>query len=774
MTARRRLRPGPLCDPTVNSANENEAFGPASIRRSTIEVISRSSEPNCHVADCRSYRVPHRIYSSCVYPIKPPNGSTIIIYGHEHGLRLIWRGGKPFRFAESRESPGNVNGTGKDEPTIIDLEDDGPVASKPKIQEADFEDEDEEIDPTQPCQSILRHVDISTGTAVMHIGIPHVPSNASRAPPSAYPPILSSHIIIAGACSDYSIRVITVPLTPPPPTSKDPSAWGTQTVKITGSNTHQDLPSSVTITHTSMTKDSDEEEIENNSRSHSRNRIASPSCTDPPTSQRCWAFLVASISPTAGGLLLVHQIPIVSDKGLSTDAENLFPLQRRYLRCPISNGTVAFNPSSYPAERHRNILISSPDVPCVKLYQVFGDTFPLYSQGRRGSNATNDSIHSNTRSIRTPGNQGKFLIALYPVFSEVSETVTFPKRKRVLSAAWVLGGLAIIALLEDGEWGVWDVEAAGPSTSSSSQNLVQGRANLSGVQGGALTRFSAGGRISSAALVRPTIYRAGVDDANSDQLVPMTPHTRKIRSAGLFGTNASKPSVEVNSAKQELGSVRVTEYGASTTSSSSNATEESIIIVYSKSIVYIPALVPLWRAGAIGNSSTGLFAAIRSYPVSSPELGGQPLRDIAELPGDQGTRADGLFGIKKSSRPDLLISTSHSLVMLVSPVREVPMNEERKPQGVFSAGRHGLSEEDDQLLLNQGDLDVDGMVRILDSMTEDHESASTVTRPKIDFDLDGDGDVGMGKAAPRVSTRFVQKRGTPEKPRNRGEDRLFS
>ncbi|EDN03408.1 predicted protein [Histoplasma mississippiense (nom. inval.)] len=55
---------------------------------------------------------------------------------------------------------------------------------------------------------------------------------------------------------------------------------------------------------------------------------------------------------------------------------------------------------------------------------------------------------------------GAWLITLSPEFCR--NPVGIPQRKTVVDAAWVLGGKAIMVLLSDGSWGIWDPEGAGP------------------------------------------------------------------------------------------------------------------------------------------------------------------------------------------------------------------------------------------------------------------------------------------------------------------------
>src|SRR2546423_1045866 len=106
-----------------------------------------------------SYDLPHRIFCCNIYPIQAPNGSTIIIYGHVEGLGILWRGGKPFMPSTAAKERADFNGTSSKDSMVIDLDDDEPETAKSTPpQPAQFEEEDEEIDPSEPYLKILRNI----------------------------------------------------------------------------------------------------------------------------------------------------------------------------------------------------------------------------------------------------------------------------------------------------------------------------------------------------------------------------------------------------------------------------------------------------------------------------------------------------------------------------------------------------------------------------------------------------------------------------------------
>jgi hypothetical protein len=641
---------------------------------------------------------------------------------------------------------------------VIDLDDDEPAPSKLVPESAEFEDENEEIAPSQPYLKILRSIDISLGTGARHLAIPQIPSHASEAPPGAYPPIYSTHIVVAVACDDRSVRFVSLPLTPPAPNLKDSTSWGVQITKV-GPTSHQDLLSSITITHTCPPVDSEDEVDKSKPRSRSRSRLGNMAATTADSkSGQVWCVLIASTSPTAGGLLLVHQLPLASDHAVTTLPESHSLLQRQYFRSPLSASRVYFNPSPYPAERHSNILITFPDSGCVKIFQALPDSSSAYSRGRRGSAATMDSTTSSSRSLPVSATRpGKLLLTLYTGFVESSESVPSARRKRILDAAWVLGGRAVLVLLEDGEWGVWDIEGAGPP-STLNQTLFRGQDNVCGIQGGAWTRFSFKGFVTSLADETPRLQQAEAKDLKSGRLAPMTPHTRKVRSDGLFHGSASGTLSAATPSRFTQGCISVTEHRTANPSSTATPVNESILLSLGNTNLSIPSLLSLWRAESNGKGSLDSSGILRPSPFTALQLGGEQQKSIAALPQPSNTSPSAPFEPRGGRPTDVLISTDNRLIMLVSPISE-PLVSTPASQGT---GLVSANVDTDQLLLSQGDLDIDGMDRILDSMSNENSKATSRPGKSVEFELDDDREmVDMGTPTPKNNGRLARAGATP-------------
>ncbi|KAI1608913.1 hypothetical protein EDD37DRAFT_130160 [Exophiala viscosa] len=668
-----------------------------------------------------SYELPHEAYFSHVYPRQSSNGSTVIIYGHEEGLRLAWYAGKPFKPTKKDAAPPKVNGTARKDAMVIDLDDDDdePGPKEAPTAPAEFEEEDEEIEPTAPYRDILRYVDIPLGTAAMRIAVPHIPKDPTQISSESWPAIYKERILVAVACSDASIRVISAPLDPPAIGVEDVSKMDVQVLKIFGPTSHQEFISDIAVTHTTGISH-DQDDVERQPRNTTQDGTQPKSTSSSETPQ--WSLLIATVSCSGGGLLLVHQVPIQSSKMLSTAPEHFLPIRRHHLRASTMSAKLAFNPSPYPAERHSSLLITLPAASCIKLFQVF----PTSPRERRGSTATTDSA-STMRSVRTAGgSRGKFLMTFLPTFTQEADAAG-PRRKSVLDAQWVAGGRAVIALLEDGEWGIYDLEAVGPMSSNTGGNLIRGQGNISGIHGGSLTKFAIRSTISPAEETKQKTSNAESQPATGT-LAPMTPSTRKARSEGLF--HGSKRNKSTSESQSRRGSIYVD-------GNHSNRThDESAVISYAGQDIYISSISSFWKS------------ELKPTRLPTMKTGGQQTRSLSLLPRSSGNGGGsaGLFGLATST-PDFLIQTDHRLIFSVNPLSETTST---STQTALSLAPEAF----DQALLASGELDVDGMDRVLEQMGGSGGLAASVSKPmniftkSVGFQIDDDEDEDVEMASP--------------------------
>lgn len=723
-----------------------------------------------------SYDVPHRIFSSTTYPLQAPNGSTIIIYGHEQGIRLLWRGGRRFRSASVRKESRKVNGSSKEDAMVLDSDDDEPAVEGVSSRE-DFETDEEENDSSESYHKVIRHIDVHFGTCARHIAVPPIPADIRDAGPGAFPPILLSSIVVAAACNDGSIRLVALPLLPPLPSVDQTSYTALEQVTIAGANTHQEVPSSIALTHSAVPGIVEALQEPSKSRSRSRNRSSEDKDTTKSVNQsdKTWCFMLVSISTTAGGLLLTHQIPLTSETQLSLLAEDLHPIQRCYLGFPCLSSRLVFNPSAFPADRHSTILVSAADAACVKLYQASPDSRSDRFRARRNSTATDDSATSGQRlSSRNSRPNGRFLITLYPGFICPSGSPYLQRRKRILDVAWVSSGRAVIALLEDGEWGIWDLEGVGPG--SGAGTLVRGQSSMSGIQGGALTKFAFGGWVTSMPKGMQKSQTADVGGTKGSKLAPMTPHTRKVRSEGLFkgGEPPFRPE-KVNS-RATKGYIGVVGHASSTMPTISTS-DESLVLAHGSTINYVTSLQALWRARSSSKGTFDSVESIRQWPIEDLVLDQERLIGVAELGPCPSVSSEPPFGTKNRKAPDLLIVAEHRLILYASPLTRSTSAEAfqtRIPLRFGKAQTPALEGLPDQALLGQGQLDLEGMDRILEGMTHGNGgvNAHTVSFGKsVAFDLDGGEDMSMTSPTPKVAGKSKR---TPARSIGRSKGSAFS
>lgn len=527
---------------------------------------------------------------------------------------------------------------------IIDSDDESPEPPKeePSYQ---FETEESEIDPAYPFEQILRQIDVPLGSRVLDVAVPRVLPDTARSPLEPFPPVLTKNIIVAAVCADFSTRVVTLPLAPPHPETDAQ----TQTLLISGGVSHQEIPRGVSITFTCQ-----EEEL-GRSRSTARRDAGER-----------WDLLVATHSAEASGLLLLHQIPITEEYQLSeADIES----KRR--RLPYPARSIAFNPSSYPSARHSTLLVAFHSG-CVKIYSCF----TVKRRSRKGEEAETE---------------GKWLISLYPGFDQSPSGGT---RKTVVDAEWVLGGRAVMVLLADGEWGVWDIEGAGPG---SMKGPLERQSSIQGVSGGSLTAYSVSGKI-----LRLPETKSDTGISERPKFAPMTPSTKRVREDNLLKGSGGSPSTSL------CGQISVLQ----TNSSRDALPEESILIRHGNQSAVIPSLLSLWRNAVKSTGTIDSSNRCRLSTIQDINLMGETFKAIEHIPAaTRHTRTNPNF--------DILITTEHRIILL-TPILNDPVKTNSDFHRSLLTQNEKTSAQSqthtDQLRLQKGELDVRGMDRVLNGM----------------------------------------------------------
>lgn len=569
---------------------------------------------------------------------------------------------------------------------IIDSDDEEPPSKPAPLyqDQPEFEDDEDEYDPTEPYQTIIQTLDLPLGTEVLHISFPHMPPDFDPTIGSV-PKILSQNLIIAAACSDCSIRLITLPLCPPSLTSKarpelrsnishgnaGNGIWGEQMVVIPSNVGHQSIPCGVSITFSAQgtrdaVMDDNRDDGESESRARSTQSASSRSRSRSRSQQTGygeWDLLVASHSTQLSGILLIYRLPISVDRhGSSTlSADHVVPWRTKHLLSPAAS--ISFSSALFPSRRHMRLLISEMSG-AVRVYE------PL---------ATPSAA------------DGEWLVSLYSGFE--NHRIGIPKRRKILDSRWVLGGKAIIVLLADGEWGIWDPESAGPK---SKDQLGRSRDSS---KSSSPSLFAIGGWIGQAATSTLPKSSSGKTDGKS-KLAPMTPHTRKVRQDALF----SGPTSRTDTHRVRGGITVIPVCGHSL---NSRADDETVLVWYGNSIITIPSLITHWQNKVTGSGNLfGTGARGQVKEINNVNLGGELRNGVAIIP-KHPNHKDAATA-PSDPQLDIIVTSETRLVIIAAPLSEP------EPTNAFTLAEQPAVA--DQQLLARGELDVGGMERILANM----------------------------------------------------------
>lgn len=569
-----------------------------------------------------SYETPHRIHDIALYPFSSPNGSSIIIYGHDNGVRIIWKGGRPFRPRSTPEERSKTNGARADDVMIIDSDDEPSGSHAPPFDDKpEFANEDDEIDPSKPYPRTIQHLDLNFGAAALHIAVPPISTFKGDNSSGLSPLILNDQLVFVIACSDQKLRLVTRPLNPPSPLSKlrqdirstftasyaGHGKWGETVLDLTTSLLPAD---GVSLSFTNAEKVSIADADRN------LRRARSTSTSGPARSE--WHILVASYSREGPGLLLIHRIPIITiQKGkisYTLSRNHAAPSQRISLSSPAIS--VTFNPNISSPSQSTHLLVADKTGAC-RIYNC------------EPSHASVSISSENLGSTTFASQHGSWLLTMYPGFlSSKSDTQNILSgtslgnlgRKTVVDAKWAMGGKAVIVLLADGEWGVWDIEGSGSAGGS------KGILSQQSIKGGAMTAFSISGWIDSAP-VKSSSTTGPTARTSSSKFAPMTPSTRKTAEPVLFSGRSGHGFAR--------GQISVVRLPATSTIS---LAEESVAFWLEDSFCVIPNLRAYWDAqnrrsgGGSGNLFGGSSPMSRMIRLEGVNLRGERCCGIDQHP----------------------------------------------------------------------------------------------------------------------------------------------
>lgn len=603
-------------------------------------------------------------------------------------MGILWRGGRPLKKSAPLPTPppkpAKANGTGDNVIMIIDSDDDEPAATAPPtVPVADFDDEEEELDPDQPYPSIVQQVRLALGTAVLHIAVPHVPAVSTLRPADTVPLVFGSKMVFAVACADCTTRVITLPLNPPPDAAKEKrlspkSQIGEDVFKVHG---HHSVLRGISMAWTARGEASPQDDDAENAmelddeidatatpgRRRRKQQLRQQSKSNSTEGQGGFDLLVASHSAELGGLLKIWRLELTETS--VNFAHPVVPYRTLYLRKPAS--CVAFNTAQYPKQRHSHLLVADS----AGLARIY-DPFATPGHKRRAGGAQNE--------------HGSFIATFRSTFESVKDSSLTPailaRRKAIIDAAWTSDGHHILALLADGEWGIWDVDRTGPSPPADPSAF-----SLRGFVGTSERETSTSGGASSP-------KRGG-----RNTLAPMTPNTRRRKEENLFQGSST------NSSGAMRGGVSV----AASPSASGGVSEESVLIWYGSEVHRIADLAKFWARTASADS--GISMSGPGLQLQDVSLFGESITSVSQF---SITPQAARMAVAK----DILISAEHRLIITASTSQ--PLG--RDLNAMFAKGQQEeeFTRKVDQALLSRGELDLGGMDRLLENM----EGSGTVSK----------------------------------------------
>lgn len=378
---------------------------------------------------------------------------------------------------------------------IIDSDDD---ASQPGAAEESDKPEFEEAvsRDSSSFPDVVQTLDLSLGTAALHIAVLPIAPSTPDAAAATTSPLLKDRMVFAVSCATGEVYLVTLPLTPPShqlkakvmlkkdllATQAGKGTWGETLTCLGGQSRHSD---GLALSLVTPQKPSSSEK----SRSRDRSTAQHNSST---------RVVVASHTREASGTLRLWDVNLGSKTG---NKARLDPFQTEYLPTPLTG--ISFNPSQ-PTQL---LAITSPHA--VRVYDYSVPSLPEdISEGPFPT-------------------QGSWLLSLYPPFARGSVMST--SRKPIIAADWIAHGRAVLTLLADGQWGIWDIGGAGGAP-----GLFAKRSP--GLRGAALTAFSATGYLEGTSPLRnPVSHKSPSVPGSGSDFVPMTPHTRRDALAASMG-----------------------------------------------------------------------------------------------------------------------------------------------------------------------------------------------------------------------------------------------
>lgn len=591
------------------------------------------------------------------------------------------------------------------------------------------EHKDEEQVPSRPYERVVATHEIHFDTCVLALAVAPLPSH--RSPHDSVPTVFTNRAVITVACSDQTTRILSFPLDPklPSTTTKLASKKSKDDIQcrvVTEPTLHSGNIRGVALSYTYIPArrrgwNSDDENSED-----------AEDLAESPRAGDMWQLLVASHAAEPTPTLAITRVQLldgrsdrsIDDADISTDA--IFP---------ESGGVaMAFNSSPYPSKRHSQLLFAGQDG-LVRLY----DTLSLKRKYLGRPTFVNPDVPPEFRT--------KLVATFFAPFQRSSDPIlqAFGLRHRILDAQWVLGGKSIIILIDDGRWGVWDFAQAGPRPLKSQNHVVASAGPLS-VPDTGITAFSVQGILAVgrqegfSASSNATQSRKGLRVPGSQNLAPMTPHTRKDKQHHLF----SPPSGGLSSRCLVKGKVSVAACLSDTA-----MRDETVVMWYGEDFFVIPryvqsssyyiytylsplhlqkkknsnqlysSLVEIWKRAGIDaykadvkTSGIGTLHAPPIAQLNGLSMLGEQVTSISQTSASSAT-------LTRGSPHDIVISAEHRIVMWCSEKSERKPAEQLKslfsrPPGHTQHGQAIQRADEDRL--SRMELDLGGIDRLMGGM----------------------------------------------------------
>ena len=268
-------------------------------------------------------------------------------------------------------------------------------------------------------------------------------------------------------------------------------------------------------------------------------------------------------------------------------------------------------------------------------------------------------------------------MAFHAPFRSSKDTADFSQalvhHRKILDAKWILAGKGILALLEDGQWGIW--EAAGSTKAGRSVESFA----VEGFLGPTATHESA----------EPSRPLKG-----SSKLAPMTPNTRKAKAEQLFTGAAKVPGTAAR------GGVSV-----SPISSYTGQSDESIAMWYNSDVYSITSIQQFWQRSTTSGGSIGSLYSPGLAHLTDIDIMNENITSIAHFANKSSSAGIGQMNTQR----DLLISAEYQAIVQQTIQPPTPARQ------LFQAAERPANQ--DQQMLDAGNLDLDGMDRMLDNIT---------------------------------------------------------